>query len=154
MPLPNYVISATAFICERILQEADTVVSAIRIVDVFYVPELPPDAPPGALPFVQAYGVFTIRTLPGHYGEHLLKFRLLNTQGEWSDLGPPIKTEIKARLDFAQSVPGGASAFVQLNIAARNLGTCYVCCYLDDEEMVRVPFTLMRPDAGKSEANA
>ena len=39
--LPPYLISVSALICERILHERDKVLSAIRIVDIFYVPELP-----------------------------------------------------------------------------------------------------------------
>jgi hypothetical protein len=52
-PLPPFMLSATAFACERLLQEADGVISAIRIVDVFYAPaERPPDVPENALPLV------------------------------------------------------------------------------------------------------
>ncbi len=51
MPFPSYVISACAFICERILQEIDYVFSAIRMVEIFYVGD-PPAGSHGALPVV------------------------------------------------------------------------------------------------------
>jgi hypothetical protein len=39
---------AAAVCCERVLQEKDGVLSAIRIVELLTVPELPSNAPPGA----------------------------------------------------------------------------------------------------------
>jgi len=50
MPLPSFLVSASVLICERILSEADHVLSVIRMVDVFNVVS-PPSGPDPLLLF-------------------------------------------------------------------------------------------------------
>jgi hypothetical protein len=144
MPLHSYLISASALLCERILNEKDEVLSAIRIVDIFNVPEVPAEAPTGSLPLVQAYCLVIIKTQSGYHGQHLIQIKLLNMKGELSNLGEAANTDVAARPGMGDDVPGGATIAFQLNIAVKNYGTCYVCVYLDGEEIARAPFTLQR----------
>ncbi|HUI77543.1 MAG TPA: hypothetical protein VLY24_06490 [Bryobacteraceae bacterium] len=141
MPLPPYLISANVFLCERILNETDGVVSAIRIVDLFYVTDLPSEAPPGAMPIVQAWGLVILKSHVGYQGSHTVEIKLINVRGESQSLGPEQKVQFVAK---HPDVAGGVTLSVQLNIGVKNLGTCYLCAVLDGEEIARAPFTLMR----------
>ncbi len=143
MPLPPYLISASIFVCERILHEADGVVSAIRIVDIFYVPEPPPSMPENALPLVQAYGCAILKSVAGHNEEHSIQLKMINTIGEITVVGEPVKTRIGSTAGL-EKVPGGATINAQLNIGVKRLGTCYLCVEVDGEEVTRAPFTLLR----------
>jgi hypothetical protein len=152
MSLPSYLISASLLVCEKILIEKDQVTSAIRIVDIFYVPPLPP-IPEGIVmseemkgqyvPVIQAWGFVQIRANAGHYSEHDLEFRTINTIGEMLTIATA-----KARFDsHVEGATTGITASAQLNIGVKRLGTCFVCVYLDGEEVARTPFTLTRPKA-------
>jgi hypothetical protein len=72
MPMPPYVISANVLICERALTESDGVVSAIRMIDIFYVSERPPDLPAEVVVSrAQAFGCVTINQPPETMGSIL-----------------------------------------------------------------------------------
>ena len=145
MPLPPFLISVSAFLCERILHEADKVLSAIRIVDVFYVPERPADAPKEAVAMISPYCLVTLKAQPGHQGRHSVQMKMLSTKGEMSDLGEALATEFAVRFEFGKSVPSGANISIQMNIIVKNYGTCYVCVYVDGEEITRTPLTILPP---------
>jgi len=125
----------------------DGVTSAIRIVDVFYVPPLPLGAvlPPGITeenytPLIQAYGLLQVRAEIGHQEDHDLEFRLINTIGEMSVLSL-VKGHFQPRVE---GTPVGLTVNVQLNIAVKRFGTCFLCVYVDGEEITRAPFTVIR----------
>jgi hypothetical protein len=156
MPIPPYLISTSLLVCENILVEKDQVTSAIRIVDIFYVPPLPL-LPPGILmspeikenfvPIIQAWGFVQIRANANHHGEHDLEFRTINTVGE-------MLTIATARARFDSTVEGattGITASAQLNIGVKRFGTCFLCVYLDGEEIARTPFTVtqLKVNAGQ-----
>jgi hypothetical protein len=150
MPLPPYVISASVFVCRYTLQEPDGVVSAIRIVDVFYVSEKPPEFPESAVPIVQAFACVIIRTVPDHTEEHSLQVKMINTVGEINDLSAPLQVKLAGMVENA---PGGATINLQLNIGVKRFGTCYVCVYLDGEEVARAPITLQhKPDEDEAKS--
>ena len=67
--IPPFLLSASVFVCEHVLIERDGIFSAIRIVDVFYVSDVPPDT----VPFVQAYSFVIIKSEPQHAEEHDLE---------------------------------------------------------------------------------
>jgi hypothetical protein len=145
MPLPPFVISASVLLCQNALTEPDGVISAIRIVDIFFVSEKPADAPENLLPLVQAYACVILKTVPHYTEEHVIQLKLINTIGEVSNLGEPITLPFAAKPGM-QDVPGGISINAQLNIGVKRLGTCYVCVHLDGEEIARTPFTLLKLD--------
>ena len=147
MPLPPYLISASAFLCERILQEPDSVLSAIRIVDVFYVPELPAYAPEGTAVVAELHCLVILKAHPGYRDRNSIEFKLLNTKGDLTPLGDASMTDFAGRL--GNDVPGGANITLKLNLGVKNFGTCYICVYLDGEEIIRVPFTLLPSPAEK-----
>lgn len=138
MPLPPHIISAGAFLCEKLLHERDGILSAIRIVDVFYVP---PNLPEERVAIVQANCVLILKAEPRHDEEHELDFKILNPIGELESIGPPLRQRLQSRLGL--DLPTALTVNAQLNISPKRLGTYFVCVYLDGEEVARTPFTLM-----------
>jgi len=152
MPIPSFIISVNLFVCERTLVEADGVLSAIRLIDIFFVPgERPIGVPEEAMPLVQAYGCALLKTKPGYVGEHSLQMKILNTIGEMTSTGDPATVKLFSKLGM-EEVPGGVSIAIQLNIGVKRFGTCYLCLFLDGEEIARSPFTLLpQPPTAKSD---
>jgi hypothetical protein len=149
MPLPSFLISVNAFLCERTLIEADGVFSAIRIVDVFLAPEQAANVPEEALPLVQAYGCVIIKAVPRHHEEHTIELKMIDTAGEIKELGEPTKARAAAKAGM-EDIPAGITISVQLNIRVKRLGTCYLCLYIDGQEVARTPFTLLRKPTEKN----
>jgi len=143
MPLLPYLISANALLCEKILHEQDKVLSAIRIIDVFYVTKPPEDAPKEVVSMIEPHCLAIFKTQPGHQEKHLVEFKVLNTKGELKSLGDPVVAEFMARSEFGNDVPGGANAAIQISIVVKNYGTYYICVYVDGEEVTRAPLTIL-----------
>jgi len=149
-PVPPYLIAVSAFICERVLVEKDDVISAIRIVEIFYVPELPTNAPEDAVALIQAWCIVILKALPGHYEKHVIELKLLNALGALTSIGSE-EADFSTRPELG-SVPTGASLALQLNIGVKNYGNCSVCIYLDGEEIARAPFTIQKQQPSKDKA--
>lgn len=146
MPLPPYLISVGAFICERVLMEVDGVASAIRMIDIFRVAGVPPEAEKDApLPVVQMFCVVSMKAKPEERAKHTVGITIINTRGESTPQGDPVVVEFAGKPEFGVNAPGGANIALQLNVAVRRFGTCYVCVFLDGEEVCRTPFTLIPP---------
>lgn len=143
--MPDFVICAYVVVCEKILEESDNVLSAIRMVEVFGVKPLHPDAGPNALPLVQTNCLAVVKTKPDYPGgSHTVELRMLNTQGQLTTIGRHEKVTF-GKLNFAgEEVAGGMNFGFQMNLGVKNFGLCYACLYLDGEEIARSPFTLWR----------
>lgn len=147
MPLPSHIISVSAFLCERVLTEADGVMSAIRIVDLFYVRDLPADQKGQALPQIRFYACVFFKSKPGKY-PHSVQTKLQQVDGTVQLLGE--ESVVMESKSGAEELPGGVTIQVELNIAVSQLGTCYLCLYLDGDEVVRIPFSVL-PEQSKSQ---
>jgi hypothetical protein len=148
MPLPSFLISANIFVCERVLIETDNVLSAIRLVDVFTLSKAPPEfainlkeGDPAffELPMIQLWVAANIKAYPGYTGSHSVQIKLINTAGEISDIGEPRVEKFDSKWPEAHPSLG---VVAQLRLAVRRLGSCYLCLFVDGEELARVPFTL------------
>src|ERR1017187_1392691 len=113
MPLPPYLLSVSAFICDHVLREDTGVFSAIRIVDVFYVPR-PPQ--PGIVPFVQAYAMIIFKADPQHHEEHELEFRQISPDGKTKTIGKHAGIKFELFNRSSPEMPGGLTIYAQLNI--------------------------------------
>lgn len=128
----------SAFICERVLQEEGGIVSAIRIVDVFFVPEGAPEDTP-----ISFYVVASLKTVPVPDSEVTVGITLVRTTGEHEQLAQPQKYHLLS-YNNDPSIPGGFNLLMQLNVKPKNMGTCYVEIEVDGT-VVRIPFTFRRP---------
>lgn len=147
MLLPSFLTAASAFLCERVLIEKDDAISAIRIVDIYFVPEPTAEArdlkigdpiPPGTTQLM-FYVVAMLQAAPEYKGSHKVEIRVLSSRGEWNEVRGPMYD-----LTFEQKiagVPAVEKVLVQMNLIVRNLGTAYICVFLDEREVVRTPLT-------------
>ena len=136
---PSSLISLSLLICERVLTEADAVMSAVRIVDVFFVtriPELPPEKQ--AVP-MQALLVCKFRH--GDKEKHTMQLQLERPDRTIQTIGDVVK-DVVGSSRFPEA-PGGFNIAVQAGIIPKQLGTHYIVVLLDGVEVAREPFTLL-----------
>jgi hypothetical protein len=137
-----------ALICERALQEADGVTSAIRIVDIFHVPESSPESA-----VIQLFVIASLKASPVPVEPFTIGVALIKTSGERVELPPPPGFEQPFALPQFKddpSIPNGISLVLQIGVKPTNMGTCFIEIDVDGEAVTRVPFTLRRPPAEKT----
>ena len=71
---------AAAFVCERVLEEKDKVLSAIRIVDTYYLAQLVPGSATNAAPVVQLTVLASVKS-GDVTGEHEITIALRTPSG-------------------------------------------------------------------------
>lgn len=143
MSIPQFLISADILVCERVLFEADGVISAIRMVDLFFVPtERPPNLPEDSLPLVQGFVCAILKAVPGHTEDHIFDIKLTNTLGQVSSLLPePVKSKFGVSPGF-ERFPGGVGLNSPLSLWVKRMGTCYVSLFVDGQEVARAPISI------------
>jgi hypothetical protein len=148
MPIPSFVVSVSLTVCEKVLIEQDDVISAIRIVNLFTlsapVPPLPEgfktgDPLPAKFPVITAWVVANISANFGYDAEHLFELKIKNTRNELTPLMNPIRQRFQNRTPDA---PPEIGLITQIGLMVVSLGICYICLYLDGEEIARTPITL------------
>lgn len=135
----------SGFICERVMQEADGIISAFRIVDVFFIPEGAPPTMP-----LQFYAVCSLRSIPAPAEEFHVGVTFVRTNGEREPLPPPSDKPLKAKSSADDPAsPGGLSIVMQFNIKPKDetgfkTGTAFIEIDVDGEPVLRIPFTIKR----------
>lgn len=140
--MPIDLISVSAIVCDKILTEKDDAVSAIRIVDVFLIPESIHKSS-GEHPAygVQFYILLVIKAKD--VGKMRVVLRLQSPSGEERPLRSSLPEEVTLTSKFPNSgIPVGHTLTLQVNLEAKPLGTYYVRVEIDGKERIRVPFTL------------
>jgi len=138
--MPPSLISLNLIICEKILREADGVLSIIRIADIFYHPPRPdiPIEQQSIVISVLAIGKFNLEDT----SEHSLQLRLARPDGTTDDVGESIRlalSEIETKIPDA---PRGFNVIAQFGVIPKHMGTHYMTLVIDGEEVARTPFTL------------
>jgi hypothetical protein len=131
-------ISADLLICEKVLIEGDGVLSAIRLVDIFYVSKVPEISPERQGAQVSVLGM--IRVEIGDLEEHAIEVRLVRPSGESSTIGEPQRVRIEPK---EPNSPGGLNFVAQLGVIAKEMGVHYFVLLFDGQELTRSPFTLV-----------
>jgi hypothetical protein len=131
----------SAFLCERVLLDQDKLLSAIRIVDIFQIPEGTPEGTA-----IQFWAIVTLKTVPVPDEEVYVAITLVRVSGERERLpdqfgGKPLRLRDQTP---DPSLPGGISLIVQLNVIPKNFGLCFLEVDVDGETLVRIPFTIRR----------
>lgn len=129
----------SAFLCERVLIDQDGITSAIRIVDVFQVPETTVEHA-----IVQFFAVVTLRTLPVPDEEVHVSVFLVRASGDRVRLpDPPIDKAFELRKHNPDpSLPGGLTLILQLHLKPTNAGICFLEIEVDREVVTKIPFTI------------
>src|SRR5579863_3507143 len=135
---------ASAFVCERVLQEQDGVISAIRIADIFSVAE---NTPEGAV--LQFWAVATFKTtLPSlEEREYTINTFVLKSSGERERLDPSDRKVRVVPYEGDLSIPVGISVVAQVNVKLKPTGTTSTSIIeieIDGDVEARIPFTIRR----------
>jgi hypothetical protein len=130
-----------AFICDRLLTEKDNVNSAIRIVDIFFVPEgTPEDA------VVQFYAVVLLKTLSPTEDDISVKVTLIGSTGRRDQLPDPPEQPYRLNIPFGDpSIPSGITFAMQCNVRPKTMGTAFLEVEVNGIVVAKIPFTLRRP---------
>jgi hypothetical protein len=131
----------SGFLCERVMTEKDDIPSAIRMVDLFYVPDGLPEGTG-----IQFWAFVMLKIVPVPEVKAKVSISIVNSKGERQSLPPPTPDGMIELSPFQgdRSVPGGITLILQFNVIPKNLGTCYVEVDVDGENAIRIPFTLRR----------
>jgi hypothetical protein len=135
MPEPLKILSAVILVCERFLHEVDAVFSAVRMVDVSYVP---PNLPKNAV--VEVNVLVIIKSL--ERGSVALGMKFINPNGEEHRLqGIMERLELTSRFPDEPAIPGGVTLGLHVNMRPEPLGTHYLVVELDGVEAARAAIT-------------
>lgn len=119
-----------ALLCEKVLVERDNVFSAIRVVDVFYVEELP-ERGGREKPAMRVSALLSVRGGPG---KTIVRF-VLRTPGKETTSNP-----------MTIDLPGGkqgTNLILQISIPLHAAGDGALEFHLDGEPAAKIPFQIM-----------
>jgi hypothetical protein len=131
-------ISASLILCEKILLETN-VPSAIRIVDTFYVADIPEIPPQHRTIQISALGVMKLAPSDGE--EHEMIFQVLRPDGGIQNIGELYRDSAQ-KTDPDSNIPRGFMVPFQFFVIPNQLGTYYLVWLFDGSEVARTPFTL------------
>ena len=128
-----------AFVCERVLIEKDEVLSAIRIADIFQVPENAPEST-----IVQFWLVLSLKINDeSQSSEYRITCTLIRSSGDRAVV-VPTQVITPARRIQDPSIPLSIGFVAQVNLKPVNMGAAYIEIDVDGEIVSVVPITLQR----------
>jgi hypothetical protein len=143
--LPPVLQTLGLFLCEKILQEKDDVLTYIRNVELFnvvIVPEVPIERQ-GPTMTVVIIG----KVRPNDTTEHTVQLHLIRPSGETKIVGDEVKAVFTSRLP---EYPGGFNIVQQMTVSAKEMGLHYMAVLFDGEEVARTPF-MLQPATGAAQ---
>jgi len=134
-------ISAYVFICENAIEDKTSVLSAFRIVDVFYVPpqaDLPEVGPKIG---VSLHILGSIKVLDTDSDEHAIELRVrrLNSDKD-TPIGEPVKRKFSS--DRVPEAPPSINIHAILAFVPKQAGVHRVVLLLDGTEVANTLFTI------------
>ena len=136
MPLPPGILSVDLVVCERVLREMDGVPSAIRMVDLFNVPESILALPNPTIVF---FAIVFVRGDVGAAGNFICRMQLSDPNG--NEIG--IAQQAVSVNPVVEGAPGGAVTLGLFNVIAV-IGTYRLRVFLDDELQAQTTITTLR----------
>ncbi len=141
------------FLCDKIIVDEDHVLSAIRIIDIYYVS---PRVVPGAealsedvrkaieeLPTVITINcLIDIKTRAIDTEDHQIELRM-----QKADASKEIVLVPSQKVNFRpmdQDTPGGVAIGVGFHITVKSYGTTYIVALIDGLEVARTPLTIRK----------
>ena len=139
--MPEGLVYSLVAIAERFLVEQDQVLSAIRLVDVFFVDPAPPGIPAETLAVMINLLVIT-KFSRGVKSEHTIQVKLLRPSGAQKPIGESRAVQIDSGEKYP-TAPSGFNGVFQIPVLTTEMGTHYLIVEVDDEEIARAPFTFV-----------
>ncbi len=135
--MPISLIYAMVLTCDRVLIEKDDdTASAIRMVDIFFVPSKEEVSECAVLLSILAVTRF-IEAVPI---EHSFQLQLERPSGETKFIGEPHRSSAPGKYE---NTPSGISLRLQLPVAAKEMGVHWMHLWVDGEKVASAPFTLL-----------
>ena len=128
---------AAAFLCERVLQEKDGVLSAIRIIDTYSV-SIPKNLPEDAKATIQITALLAFKKAsPGTEAEkHQITLQLFAPSGPQPPQSIDVFFNQQAELDGFNLITG-------MSVAVAEFGLFWLHVFIDGEPATRIPFRLL-----------
>lgn len=143
MPAKDIIVSA--IVCEKILAEADGILSAIRAADVFYFTPAPPELNIPIKNQAIVISLLGVGRLPiDDVAEHTIEVQLIRPNGAMKSLGDLHKGPLPTRMP---GVPPGFNINVQAPVIPEQMGVHYFVILVDGAEVARALFTLVQREA-------
>jgi hypothetical protein len=148
MPEQTKPLLAAAFLCERVLEDKDSVLSAIRIVDTFTIVGAQRQPPQGIQPNIALTLLISLKA--GNLGgKHQLKVFLQSPSGKELKVhygtGSTAGTEGDFSLPFdlkSDQPESGINVVISCAMPIQEFGVFYFVVLVDDEELTKIPFKL------------
>ena len=135
---------SAAFLCEKVLRETDEVLTAVRIVDTFYV-TVPKTLPPGMKPSIQTTLLLSFtKTLETGAQKHRAKIRVYNPSGS-----PVGEEPLEVDMIFKDEAIAKCNLVINLGLGIEGFGRYRIDVFVDDDKPVtHIPFMLLeRPES-------
>lgn len=131
-----------ACFCENVLIEKDEVVSAIRIVDTYFIPALPKDVelPDGLLGVIVVNGLISLKS-GDVVGSGTIGLVMNKSTGERVDLSPPGGWPV-----VLNGGEHGANVRIQMPLGVKNFGLFWFDVLWNGELLTRIPLKLQQGD--------
>jgi len=128
---------SAAFLCEKVLQEKDEVLTAVRIVDTFYV-SIPKNVPADAAPAIQITALLAFKkATPGTGGEkHQALLRLRSPSGQVREL-------TTFDVIFKPEELSGWNAVINMGFGVKEFGQFFLDVLIDGEFTTCIRFRLL-----------
>ena len=136
--MPDKPYLAAAFLCEMVLEQKDDVLSAIRIIDTFYV-TIPPNLPPDTKPAIAITGLLSFKKAsPGSEAEkHEVRVKLRSPSGK-------VVPALTREFNFKPGELSGFNMILNMNLGVEEYGLFWMEISVDDDEpLTRLPFRLL-----------
>jgi hypothetical protein len=145
MPTNTKPLVQVACICEKVLQDKDNVLSAIRIVDSFTVRE---PLPSSSAQFESGVDVTVLLALKSGdlVGDYEILVQLRYPSGRTKDV-PSFPMSFKGG-------PSGSTLTAQLRVEVKEYGLYYFDVIWQDEVLTSIPFVITTSDSAKSRVAA
>ena len=139
---------AAALICDKVLQEKDKVLSAIRIVDTIWVQKS--NLPPDITPVIMLTVLLSFKKgEPGPSEKHQVVLRTIAPSGKPLQIkSTPVPQDPMGSFVFEERADRIASANLIFNIGLpiTEYGLHWIDVLLDGEAVTRIPFSLFRAE--------
>lgn len=144
MPERKPYLSA-AFFCERVMEEKDGVLSAIRLVDTFTAHT---NLPAGTVPVVELTLVVSFKSDSPTPDKHEIGLRITSPSGkELAGTGIPPHMMITLHEE------AGANVILRMRLAMNEAGRYWADVLVDGEVITKAPFKLLREETPASRLN-
>jgi hypothetical protein len=147
MPLPDNLLDYSMLLCEKVLQEVDGAPSAIRLVDVFYLPAATVDLP-RERQAIRMSLLVRLRLKPDDTDEHTLRVDLVRPSGERATVAESVPTRGTSKFP---GVAGGINLIIQTGVIPKEEGQHYFALFLDGTEIYRTHFILRERESEATE---